>query len=1056
MKNKILLFLLLTVSSYSAAQNKVKHVNNLSKISTNDATNNLQTRSVQYWISNNGSGATDPNNQNAQGFYFPSNSKKSLIYQDGFLWSGSHNGELKSGGGNYVGGLQAGTILSNGFDASGVYTPAVADDPAKPEYKIYRIYKNWQNLSENDPEKAEYQIDYINWPISQGAPVDEFNNPKFLGDYVLFYVSNDLDASRSVRLHGSKSIGIEIQTTVWGFDRQFDSDKIVFIKKKLINKSGLPVSDFYMSIWCDPDLGNAADDLVGIDTILKLSYAYNGSNTDQIYTIPPAVGYTILSDDKQSSFVYFLGGGPIEMNDPGLGTYNGTIALNNYQRGLSYLGTSILDNGNKPTKFMNSGDPVGKTGDVDGIKFRPSDRRMLHSFGPYNFQSEQSIEITYAIIASQGTSNLESVSKLKALAKNARKIFTGQLKPELFPVMPQKSEIIPELSDRSVKLNWKLNSKAIKDYRSNGFMFEGFKVYQYKSPSEYESKYQLAYFDSLNSITTVYDSISVGNSFVIYPVALGTNTGLKHNLTTNYDYFTQSSLINGFSYHYGVSAVFVRPDTVNGIEVLKDPNLFKVKFPVSFEIPVTPIITVKPEHHYELGANYWYSGDTISVTRVGSYGGKITALIAQPEKLKGNQFKIEFKRDLFKGDSTMTWILKESIKDSILIQSKLDTTLITNGLWISIENSKSGFADFIVVSNAAGSIIPPEYGAADPTSQGFPRNSSNSINQDITRQQVATGAGSGWGIHTNPTGTSPINVNYDYFISRVTRSGDNWSHIIPYDFELRFTGAGGKAVNFYSNKKVIDVPFEIWNIGKNTPNDPSDDYRMIPWLNNSVGDPDVFDIGSDHVYSGGLNDPYSDLIYWRAPIDKTPGQFGYNSDIADAMADPVNYTGEKTDYEVLARIVVSSWNGGIAAPYARPLPEAGTTFRILTNKPATEDSYLTFSFDAKRKVSVNNTEKHYQFSLSQNYPNPFNPETKIQFELAKESFVNLTVYDILGREVTVLSNGLYEAGVFSNTWNGRSNSGSLVSSGVYFYKLNVKSTNGIELFNKTNKMILLK
>jgi hypothetical protein len=51
------------------------------------------------------------------------------------------------------------------------------------------------------------------------------------------------------------------------------------------------------------------------------------------------------------------------------------------------------------------------------------------------------------------------------------------------------------------------------------------------------------------------------------------------------------------------------------------------------------------------------------------------------------------------------------------------------------------------------------------------------------------------------------------------------------------------------------------------------------------------------------------------------------------------------------------------------------------------------------------------YSLSQNYPNPFNPSTTIKFELPRASLVNLSVFDILGRVVSVLVNDRREAGV---------------------------------------------
>lgn len=90
------------------------------------------------------------------------------------------------------------------------------------------------------------------------------------------------------------------------------------------------------------------------------------------------------------------------------------------------------------------------------------------------------------------------------------------------------------------------------------------------------------------------------------------------------------------------------------------------------------------------------------------------------------------------------------------------------------------------------------------------------------------------------------------------------------------------------------------------------------------------------------------------------------------------------------------------------------------------------------------------FTLYQNYPNPFNPATQIEFSLSSASDVRLTVYDLLGREVSRLVYGRLEAGHHRTTWNGRNQHGQVVSSGVYFYRLLVGNK------EQTRKMILMK
>jgi hypothetical protein len=70
------------------------------------------------------------------------------------------------------------------------------------------------------------------------------------------------------------------------------------------------------------------------------------------------------------------------------------------------------------------------------------------------------------------------------------------------------------------------------------------------------------------------------------------------------------------------------------------------------------------------------------------------------------------------------------------------------------------------------------------------------------------------------------------------------------------------------------------------------------------------------------------------------------------------------------------------------------------------------------------------YRLAQNYPNPFNPNTIIKYELPKSSMVRLSVYDILGREMSVLVNERKDAGSYEVEFDAAG-----LASGVYFYRL---------------------
>jgi len=77
----------------------------------------------------------------------------------------------------------------------------------------------------------------------------------------------------------------------------------------------------------------------------------------------------------------------------------------------------------------------------------------------------------------------------------------------------------------------------------------------------------------------------------------------------------------------------------------------------------------------------------------------------------------------------------------------------------------------------------------------------------------------------------------------------------------------------------------------------------------------------------------------------------------------------------------------------------------------------------------------HKFEVQQNYPNPFNPLTKINFDLPRTERVLIRIFDVLGREVITLFEGMKTRGSHSLTWNGRDAAGKIVSSGVYLLRL---------------------
>jgi len=119
---------------------------------------------------------------------------------------------------------------------------------------------------------------------------------------------------------------------------------------------------------------------------------------------------------------------------------------------------------------------------------------------------------------------------------------------------------------------------------------------------------------------------------------------------------------------------------------------------------------------------------------------------------------------------------------------------------------------------------------------------------------------------------------------------------------------------------------------------------------------------------------------------------------------------------------------------------------VLTNQRAlkftTGSSYITSIDDDVNRPGI--------FEMSRNYPNPFNQSTVINFELPQAGLVKLDIYDLLGRRVRTLAEGLLDAGKHSAVWDGRNESGQPAAGGIYFYRITAAGKESIR------KMVLLR
>lgn len=145
--------------------------------------------------------------------------------------------------------------------------------------------------------------------------------------------------------------------------------------------------------------------------------------------------------------------------------------------------------------------------------------------------------------------------------------------------------------------------------------------------------------------------------------------------------------------------------------------------------------------------------------------------------------------------------------------------------------------------------------------------------------------------------------------------------------------------------------------------------------------------------------------------------------------------------------VEASSKPGLTWHQSADLPSGSGCTQLTSGGLQANRPNIAFTFNADiptgNNPGSNNTPLKY--SLKQNYPNPFNPATRISYDVPRNAFVTLKVYDVTGREVAVLVNEDKAAGTYTLDFNA-----SMLSSGVYFYKLSSGE------FTETRRMVILR
>ncbi|MBE2255912.1 MAG: T9SS type A sorting domain-containing protein [Ignavibacteria bacterium] len=397
---------------------------------------------IKVHVNNRGIiGNGNSQNGNRPGFEYPANSNKHVSYASGLNISAYFQNELRMIATSYVGEYKP------GYTENGIFK-------SDNRFKFYKVKRT---------DYPGISWDYDNWHlmIPFGAPFHDVNNNGIYeptidkpgiknAEETIFIALTDSDSSTHLLGEGfgggTNPLFCDLGLTLWTYNTPL-LQNVVFIKHKFINKSPVVWQDVKFGYFNDSDVGDGSDDYTGVDSVLKFSYTYNVSNIDATYgNAPPAFGLMFLKTPGNSGMT---SGVPLprpHQLPPCIGeTYVSNNEARNMLLGLKKDGSTWKvhrTNPLIPTKFVFPGDPETHSGWVNSQGFTidcigsnvqifdtllGGNIKLIMNTSPnsLNISPGNSTEIISTQFVARGSSNLNSVTKLKQLADSIRIFFDG-------------------------------------------------------------------------------------------------------------------------------------------------------------------------------------------------------------------------------------------------------------------------------------------------------------------------------------------------------------------------------------------------------------------------------------------------------------------------------------------------------------------------------------------------------------------------------------------------------------------------------------------------------
>ncbi|MBD3161374.1 MAG: hypothetical protein GF346_04140, partial [Candidatus Eisenbacteria bacterium] len=457
----------------------------------------IDVNNIAMYVTNRGGFSRDLESPGGpSGLFFPRGTDKTAVYAAGLWFGATVNGETRVTIAEYDLEFTPGIIYEDGS----------WDNPADPRLRVYKVTKG-------DTESD----DYVNWPVSDGAPVDGNGDPLITGDQMLWAVFNDADPTVHSNSAGNTDpLMIEVRQSTFAFDRPAPLGNMVFVRLDITDRGTDTLEDCFVSLWSDPDLGGATDDLVGCDTLRSLGFCYNANNEDEIYgSAPPAVGYDFFQGPIVPSVgdtAYVSGEMVLDYRNLPMTSFNkyinGTdpdspIASYNYMRGLDRDGSVLIDPvTGQETTFFHPGDPVEETGWLDT---NPADRRLMLSSGPFTMEPGDEQQVVVAIILAQGSDRQASVELLKVYDDQAQAVFDANFD---LPSAPPRPTLWAQEQDGAIELIWStdaLGDVQVSEVLDEEYHHQGYNLYQGESIAGPWKK--IATYDIPDSIALIYGNV---------------------------------------------------------------------------------------------------------------------------------------------------------------------------------------------------------------------------------------------------------------------------------------------------------------------------------------------------------------------------------------------------------------------------------------------------------------------------------------------------------------------------------------------------------------------